>query len=151
LGAHVIKYNRRVNTERWRATTVLILAGVLLILTGCGIASRFDEDHAIGCMIAIRKAQDTFKFQRGHYGTFDELAASNFSIPSRVQYGYQFTIRPTQETYVAVAVPTRWKERSLSLYLDQSGIIRGMFKNGAEANANDGTLNGYGINPSPTP
>jgi hypothetical protein len=35
--------------------------------------------------------------------------------------------------------------------LDQSGIIRGMFKNGEEADVKDPPLRGYGINPSLTP
>lgn len=126
---------------------VLILAGIcVLVSAGCTM-QRFNEDHAIGAMEAIRKAEEAFKSKTGHYGTLDELAASHSGIPSRVQHGYEFTVRVSPTSYVAVAVPTRWKERSLSLYLDQSGIIRGMFKNGEEADVKDGPLNGYGINP----
>ena len=108
---------------------------------------HFDDDHAIGAMMAIRKAEEAFKSANGNYGTLDELAAAHLAVPSRVQYGYQFTVRATPTSYVAVAVPTRWKESSMSLYLDQSGIIRGMFKNGGEADVKDGPLKGYGVNP----
>ncbi len=126
----------------------LIPAGLWLMASaGCGAIPRFNEDHAIGAMERIREAEVAFKSKYGHYGTLDELAASHPGIPSRAQYGYKFTVRVAPESYVAVAVPTRWKERSLSLYLDQSGVIRGMVKNGAEADAKDGRLNGYGINP----
>jgi len=130
---------------------VLILAGLwVLISVGC-TTQRFNEDHAIGAMEAIRKSEEAFKSKNGHYGTLDELAASNSGIPSRVQHGYEFTVRVTPTSYVAVAVPTTYKERSLSLYLDESGIIRGMFKNGGDADVRDEPLRGYGINPSLTP
>jgi hypothetical protein len=125
-----------------------VIAGVLLLTSsGCGVIPRFNEDHAIGAMEAIREAEVTFKSKNGVYGTLDELARIHSGIPSRTQNDYQFALRASAETYAATAIPTRWKERSLSLYVDQSGIIRGMFKNGAEANADDGRLNGYGINP----
>lgn len=75
-------------------------------------------------MIQIRKAEEAFKSANARYGiTLDELAASHLTVPSHVQYGYQFTVRAS-ESYVAVAVPTRSKDISMSLYLDQSGTIR---------------------------
>jgi hypothetical protein len=130
---------------------VLIIAGIwLLISAGC-TRQRSNEDYAIGAMETIRKSEEAFKSKNGHYGTLDELAASEYGIPSRVQRDYEFTVRVTPTSYIAVAIPTRAKERSLSLYLDQSGIIRGMFKNGEEADVKDPPLRGYGINPSLTP
>lgn len=138
----------RLLTSKRFGRAVLIPACVwVIVTTGCGVFQRFDEEWAIGAMIQIRKAEEAFKSANGRYGTLDELAASNLSVPSRVQYGYQFTVRVTAESYVAVAVPTRSKEVSMSLYLDQSGIIRGMFKNGREADVKDGPLKGYGVNP----
>jgi hypothetical protein len=138
---------RLLNSKSFRRGVLILACIWMLASTGCGVIRRFDEDHAIGAMTQIRKAEEAFKSANGRYGTLDELAAANLAVPSRVQHGYQFTVRPTQNSYVAVAVPTSWKEHSLSLYLDQSGIIRGMFKNGAEADVKDGPLNGYGINP----
>jgi hypothetical protein len=129
------------------AATGVIACVFLLALSGCGVIPRFNEDHAIGAMEAIRDAEVIFKSKNGFYGTLDDLARIHWGIPSRTQNDYVFALRASAESYVATAVPTRWKERSLSLYLDQSGIIRGMFKNGGEANASDGRLNGYGINP----
>jgi hypothetical protein len=133
-------------------TFALLLSGVhVLFAGGCGMVQHYDEDHAIGAMETIRKAEVAFKSQNDHYGTLDELAASHFWIPSRVQNNYEFRVEVTETSYVALAVPLRWKGTSLSLYLDQSGIIRGMFKNGAEADVKDPPLRGYGINPSLTP
>ena len=108
---------------------------------------RFNEQHAIGGMIAIREAEEAFKSTNSRYGTLDELAASHLTVPTRDGYGYEFTIEATPTTYVAVAKPTRWKESSQSLYLDQSRIIRGMWKNGGTANVQDPPLRGYGENP----
>jgi hypothetical protein len=83
-------------------------------------------------MIQIRKAEEAFKSAKGHYGTLDELAAFDLSVPSNNQYGYHFTVRATAESYVALAVRTKSKEISMSLYLDQSGIIRGLQKKAAK-------------------
>lgn len=131
--------------KKWFQKTACIC--VLATLTGCGVLQNFNNDQAIGAMIAIRKAQQSFKQTKGRYGTLEELGASGLAVPKPSQYGYQFAIRADSTSYVAVAVPTRWKESSLSLYVDQSGIIRGMFKNGAEADVHDGPLKGYDINP----
>jgi hypothetical protein len=131
---------------------VLIFACVwLLAAAGCSLNRRFNEQHAIGGMIAIREAEETFKSSNGRYGTLDELTASNLRVPTRMGYGYEFIIQPTATSYVAVAVPSGWKESSQSLYLDQSGIIRGMWKNGSTADVKDPPLRGKGINPSLTP
>jgi len=102
-------------------------------------------------MEAIRKAEAEVKSKNGHFAPLDELAAAYSGIPSRAQNGYEFAVRVTPTSFVAIAVPTTYKESSLSLYLDQSGIIRGMFKNGGEADVGDEPLRGYGINPSLTP
>ena len=125
----------------------LMLAGVcVLALTGCGAIWRPD-DYAIDSLQAIREAEKAFRSTNGRYGTLDELTASHFKVPSPREYYYEFTVRVTPTSYVAVAVPTRWKDQSLSLYLDESGVIRGVVKNGEEANAKDPPLKGPGINP----
>lgn len=135
----------KTSLKKWFLKTACIC--VLATLTGCGVIQNFNNDHAIGAMIAIRKAQHSFKQTKGRYGTLEELISSGLAVPTPSQYGYQFAIRADSTSFVAVAVPTRWKESSLSLYLDQSGVIKGMFKNGAEADVNDGPLKGDGINP----
>src|SRR5437879_2120068 len=115
----------------------LVMVSFLLTLSGCGALSGLDEDRAIRVMEAIRPAEVTFKSKNGVYGTLDELTGIHSGSPSSAQNGYRFALRASAESYVATAVPTRWPKRSMSLYLDQSGIIRGMYRNGAEANAND--------------
>jgi hypothetical protein len=138
---------RLLNSKRFRRAVLLPACVWVIAATGCGVFQRFDEEWAIGAMIQIRKAEEAFKSANGHYGTLEELAASHLSVPSPVQYGYQFTVRTTSESYVAVGVPTRSKEISMSLYLDQSGIIRGRHKKGDEADVKDPPLKGYGDNP----
>src|SRR5688572_12995732 len=88
-------------------SAVLISACVCVITsTGCGLFQRFDEEWAIGAMIEIRKAEETFKSANGRNGTLDELAGSHLSVPAHLQYGYQFTVRATADSYVALAVPS---------------------------------------------
>lgn len=123
----------------------------VLTLSGCLSKHHLNQERAINAMITIRNAQETFKSVNGHYGTLDELAASpvvSGPIPSPVQNGYRFTIRATPGSYVAVAVPTNYQESvTMSLYLDQTGIIRGIHKNGGEADVKDPPLNNNEINP----
>lgn len=134
-------------TKEKRRVIVGIVSICGFVSVSCGVVRRFDQERAIGAVQAIREAEEAFKSKNGRYGTLDELATTHFGIPSPAQDNYEFRLRATSTSYGAVAVPTRWKEQSLSLYLDQSGIIRGMFKNGAEATDKDPPLRGYGINP----
>ena len=128
---------------------VLPITVLLVVLTanGCTVFQHADEEWAIGGMIHIRKSEESFKAEKGRYGTLEELSSSGFAAPSREQYGYKFILHPTDSSYVALAVPTRSRNISMSLYLDQSGILRGKHKNGEEATANDPPLKGYGDNP----
>jgi len=119
----------------------------VLISAGCGVIPRFNEDNAIGALQALRSAQENFKSNQGRYGTRAELAASYSGIPASREHGYLFTLEVNPETYVALATPTAFKERAISLHLDQSGTIRGMYKKGEQANVMDPVLHGKGINP----
>lgn len=115
--------------------------------TACGVFQRMDEEWAIRGMNQIRRAEEAFKKTKGHFGNLEELRSSGLMVPSIEQYGYQFAVRATSDSYVAVATPIRSKDISMSLYLDHSGTIRGKHKQGAEATANDPPLRGYGDNP----
>jgi hypothetical protein len=128
---------------------VLPIPLVIVVLTAnsCGVFQRVDEEWAIGGMIHIRKSQESFKAAKGRYGTLQELTSSGFAAPSQEQYGYKFSLLPSGNSYVALAVPTRSKNISMSLYLDQSGILRGKHKNGEAATLEDPPLKGYGDNP----
>ena len=119
--------------------------------TGCGLIHHINEEWAIGAMIGIREAEQAFKSANGYYGRLDQLAAIHVvsgSVPSRIQYGYQFTVRATADSYFAFAVPTRYPERgSLRFYLDQSGIIRTTFEE-READVKDPPVNDKQVNPT---
>jgi hypothetical protein len=122
-----------------------------MTLTGCGAPQQYNEDRAIGALQTIRDAEERFRLKNGRYGTQKDLATSNWGIPAAKENGYEFKLDATSDSYFAVASPIQYKEQSLSLYVDQSGIIRGMFKNGAEATAKDPALRGPGINPNLRP
>ncbi|HXQ36858.1 MAG TPA: hypothetical protein VN843_22800 [Anaerolineales bacterium] len=139
---------QRILEKPWvrKVLSIPFLIG-MLTANGCGVFQRADEEWAIGGMIHIRKSEESFKAAKGRYGTLEELTSSGLAAPSREQYGYKFILLPTSSSYVALAVPTRSKNISMSLYLNQSGIIRGKHKNGEEATAEDPPLKGYGDNP----
>ena len=118
----------------------------LCFISDCTYARHTSEEFAIGSMIQIRAAEEAYKSSRARYGTLTELTDASLSVPAPVQYGYKFALQATTTTYIAVGTPIAFKENSLSLYLDQSQVIRGMFKNGRDANSNDPPLKGSGIN-----
>lgn len=83
------------------------------------------------------------------YGTLEELAAAGLlesALIDATDYGYRFQIRVRDDAYEAVAIPLKYGKThyegtgTMSLYLDNSGIVRGDDKQGAEATAHDSSL-----------
>jgi hypothetical protein len=130
---------------------LLLSVAFAIFLSSCGVVPRFNEDRALGAIETIRDAEEQFMSKKRCYGNLEELNALFRGIPERQQHGYAFRLEVSQDSYFAVATPTEFKERSISLYLDQTGIIRGTFNNGREATAKDGVLLGPGINPKLSP
>jgi hypothetical protein len=141
--------SRLLSKSQQKRASLFVTAVWFLSFASCGVQSRLDEDHAIGRMMNIREAETDLKSMNGHYGTLQELADAKLMVPNRIEHGYQFTIRPSLESYIAVAVPLRLKAASASLYLDQTRIIRGMYRDGEEANANDEPLKEARLTPDP--
>ena len=108
-------------------------------------------------MITIREAEAAFRAAHGRYGTFQELASDRLiqsSIATGVFRGYKFTlVVAAADSYEAHAVPTEYGANAysgtgkISLYLNQSGLIRGRDKRGEEANGNDPVLMRKDISP----
>ena len=137
------------DSKRIRRAVLIATSVCVMAAADCGFHPRLNEEFAIGAMIRVREAEQGFKAVNGRYGTLPELTVFYRQVPSRDQFGYEFTVRtiPGSDVYVAVGIPTRFKDRSMSLYLDQSGVIRGMYRNGGEADVNDPPLKLDGGNP----
>ena len=115
------------------------------------VAYRKNELNAVDIMKAIKSAQHTYKSTQGagKYGTLKELAEAKLIKPelSNGKYsGYLYNIRVTENSFTAVAIPERYGENfesrsgGVSLFLDETGVIRFGYKNGKEATINDPPL-----------
>jgi hypothetical protein len=132
--------------KRYLALSWTLAFGCLLFF-GCGKILRQD-DHAIDGMIAIRDAEEKYKSRFFRFGTLEELSSSGFIVPRTQEYGYEFKLQVSGDSYMALATPIKYQDSLMSLYVDESGVIRGMLKNGQAANVKDPPLHGAGINPS---
>jgi hypothetical protein len=99
-------------------------------------------------MKSIHIAQRSFRTNqgKGRYGTLRELVESSLLKPDLISgeyHGYRFDIRPHADKYSAVATPLKYAQSgpsgtgSMSFFIDESGVIRGDEKKGAEATRSD--------------
>jgi hypothetical protein len=107
------------------------------------------EALARSALRSIHSAEATFQATvgLGRFGTLQELVQNNFisgSLATGMLNGYHFRIRvddgsPTElPSFEATATPSRFpRTGALSFYIDEMGILRGGYKYGLEADAND--------------
>ena len=117
------------------------------ILPACNnLNVRLNTDVAFDSIKKIRDAETKFKKQTGAYGTLKELSEVRLidsSLASGTYYGHKYEVRAKKNSYVAVTVPIEYGENAyhgtgyVSLYVDETGVVRGGDRKGAEANVND--------------
>jgi hypothetical protein len=126
---------------------VTIAAAAIFLIVFFQIAThRLNEEKAFDTMKLISSAQRACKEAKGRYGTLKELADAGLiksALSDGRDGGDRFEIRVAENSYSAVAVPEKYGARrytgtgGISLYVDETGVIRGEDKGGREANAND--------------
>jgi hypothetical protein len=100
-----------------------------------------NERYAIGMMYTIAYSQQQYKSKKGGgaCGTLEDLIAADL-LPKDIieKSGYKFEILPSGDKFEATAVPLEYgKAGTLSLFIDQTGVLRGGDRNGAAATASD--------------
>ncbi len=133
-------------TQKLSATIILIaVIGVI-----CKpVKTRLNEDLAIATLKTIRAAQQDYRQAQGKYGTLIELAqagllSSKFSDGR--SFGYMFDMKVIGQGYCVVAVPERystnnyWGTGTMSIFMDETGVIRGNFENSKPASLQDEPL-----------
>lgn len=122
---------------------------ILLIGQACNnLSYRWNVKQAVSSMRRIREAENIFKAGKsiGRYGTLEELANAGLidaALASGTHNGYRFNVTIAENSYKATAVPIEYSGNAysgtgyLSLYMDESGMIRGGDKGGAAATAQD--------------
>lgn len=104
-----------------------------------------NERMAISAMYMIMHVEQEYKVTKGagSYGTIEQLiAADMFSKEMLENTGYKFELTVTGDKFEVSAVPLEYgKSGNLSLFIDQTGILRGGDRNGASATASDSPIN----------
>ena len=132
-------------------TTIRVVAmfiGLCLIASCYRFTYSLNQDRAEASMRAIRSAEATFLATNHRYGSLGDLGSAKLideELARGTNYGYRFKVVVENTSYRATAVPVKygWNEGgtgSWSFYLDESGVIRGNVKEGAEAHTQDPPL-----------
>jgi hypothetical protein len=100
-----------------------------------------NERTAIGAMYTIRYAESEYKKKKGNgsYGTLEQLMAEEFVSKETIEKsGYKFELTISGDKFELSAVPAEYgKSGTLSLFIDDKGVLRGADHNGASATASD--------------
>lgn len=104
-----------------------------------GTQKRLNDDTAISQVKKIRDAQIEFEKRYGKkkYGSLEDLVKENListDLSDGLDRGYKFLLKTENEKYSLQAVPVNYgtesSEGNISLYLDESGVIRSASKKG---------------------
>jgi hypothetical protein len=131
--------------------TLIILLSICITIACNNFVYKFNQEHALKTIKAIRSAQQTYKETKGagKYGTLKELAEAGLIDPSLSKgrhKGYLYYIRASENFYSAVAVPEKYGRTAyagtgaVSYFVDQTGVIRWGDKEDHAATVNDPPL-----------
>ena len=100
-----------------------------------------NERMAIGMMYQIAGAQNAYKEKPGggSYGTLDQLVEMGLISKDMLESsGYRFEISVSGDKFEVSAVPLEYgKTGTMSLFMDQTRVMRGGDRNGAAATVSD--------------
>ena len=104
-----------------------------------------NERQAMGVMYTIAQAEMEYKKTKGNgsCATLDQLIAANM-LPKQMteKTGYKFDLTVSGDKFELSAVPLEYgKTGNLSLFIDQTFILRGGDRSGAAATASDPPIN----------
>ncbi len=103
-----------------------------------------NEQRAISVMYTIFSAQMGYKTAKGSgsFGTLEQLIEADMMPKDMIDNsGYRFELTVTGDKFEVTAVPLEYgKSGNLSLFIDNTGVLRGGDRNGAAATASDPPL-----------
>lgn len=130
----------------------LLVFTLISISTACqNFNFRLNEGGALDSIKKIRAAEQAYKAAKGagKYGTLEELAEAGLIKPGLSDgrdRGYRFRVAVTGNSYSATAAPEEYGETAykgtggVSYFVDETGVIRWHYQDGAEANSGDSPL-----------
>src|SRR5262249_1828121 len=129
----------------WRnspITTSIVAIGVI-----CKpVKTRLNENLAIATLKTIRVSQREFRQAQGRYATLSELVQAgqlSSAFSDGRNWGYRFDMKAMGDRYNVVAVPEQYGTNNycgsgtMSVFMDETGVIRGNFGNRKEASLED--------------
>ncbi|HJU93338.1 MAG TPA: DUF3352 domain-containing protein [Pyrinomonadaceae bacterium] len=118
----------------------------LLLMAVTGISGglkpspeRQNEAMAMGVMMMIPHAEESYQKTSGSYGTLEQLIAAKVISKEMIEgAGYKFEIFVTGDKFEAFGAPIEYgKNGKMSYFIDQTRVLRGADRNGASANSSD--------------
>jgi hypothetical protein len=102
-----------------------------------------NERTAIGLMYTIAQAEMAYKKGNGTCATLEQLSAANMFPKEMIEkMGYKFELTVSGDKFELTAVPLEYgKSGNMSLFIDQTFVLRGGDRNGAAATASDPPVN----------
>jgi hypothetical protein len=104
-----------------------------------------NEREAIGAMYAIAQAEVMYKKTKGNglCATLEQLIAADMVQKEMIEKsGYKFELTVSGDKFELSAVPLEYgKSGSVSLFIDQTFVMRGGDRNGAAATVSDPPIN----------
>ena len=102
-----------------------------------------NERAAFGLMYAISIAEKGYQKTNGSFGTLEQLIGANLlTRDSLERSGYKFDVIVIGDKYEATAVPAEYgKSGTLSLFIDETQVLRGADRSGAPATVSDPPIN----------
>jgi Protein of unknown function (DUF3352) len=102
-----------------------------------------NERAAMGVMYTLAQAEIAYKKANGTCATLEQLSAANmFSKDMIEKTGYKFDLTVSGDSFELSAVPLEYgKSGNMSLFIDQTFVLRGGDRNGAAATASDPPIN----------
>ncbi|MEN3326860.1 MAG: hypothetical protein V7638_1667 [Acidobacteriota bacterium] len=102
-----------------------------------------NERSAIGVMYTVAQAEAAYKKANGTCATLDQLTAANmFPKEMMEKTGYKFDLTVSGDKFELSAVPLEYgKSGNMSLFIDQTFVLRGGDRSGAAATASDPPIN----------
>jgi uncharacterized protein DUF3352 len=102
-----------------------------------------NERTAIGVMYTLAQAEIAYKKANGTCATLEQLSAANMFPKEMIEKtGYKFDLTVSGDKFELSAVPLEYgKSGNMSLFIDQTFVLRGGDRNGAAATASDPPIN----------
>jgi len=102
-----------------------------------------NERSAMGVMYTLARAEIAYKKANGTCATLEQLTAANMFPKEMIEKtGYKFDLTVSGDKFELSAVPLEYgKSGNMSLFIDQTFVLRGGDRSGAAATASDPPIN----------